>query len=60
MSYTTTLYILFAIILLVTIISTLFNFLGVNFAAYGNYLIWLIALVIFFYILPKRKNSVFI
>ena len=40
------------IIILISALQIIFKFLGISFAEYGTYLIWSIALVIFYYILP--------
>jgi hypothetical protein len=57
MSLLTILYTLIGIIVLTYVLSVLFNFLGIDFATYGNYLLWLIALIIFFMVLPRSKGS---
>jgi hypothetical protein len=57
MSLLSILYTLIGIIVLTYILSVLFNFLGIDFATYGNYLLWLIALIIFFVVLPRNKGS---
>jgi hypothetical protein len=58
-SFTKIIYILLGIIILTMLISLVFNFLGIEFATYGNYLLWLIALVIFYIVLPSNDNSIF-
>ena len=40
--------------------AAVFNFFGIGFATYGNYLFWLIALVIFSYVLNPKTPSLFI
>jgi len=57
MSLLTLLYTLIGIIVLTYVLSVLFNFLGIAFSTYGNYLLWLIALIIFFMVLPTSKGS---
>jgi hypothetical protein len=37
-------------------VTLIMNFLGVSFASYGFYLLWFIALITFFLILPKNKT----
>ena len=59
MSINTFLYILSSIIILVIVSSTIFNFIGVDFSAYGNYLMWIVALIIFYTVLPKSQSTVF-
>lgn len=41
------------------IMSTLFTFLDIGFNQYGVYLLWFVALAIFFFILPKSKANIF-
>jgi len=57
MSILTILYVLISIMVLTYILSVLFNFLGIDFATYSNYLLWVIALIIFFIVLPKSKGN---
>ena len=57
MSIMSVVYTLIGVIILTYILTVLFNFLGVDFAFYGNYLLWLIALIIFFMVLPASKTS---
>lgn len=57
MSLLSVLYTLIGIMVLTYILSVLFNFLGIDFSTYGNYLLWLIALIIFFMVLPATKGS---
>jgi hypothetical protein len=54
-----TLTIIFILILITTGITTLFGFLGLDFALYGNYLIWIWVLIVLYYTLPENK-SIFI
>lgn len=60
MSFKTNIYMIISIIILVNIVSLLFNFLGVNFSSYGNYLVWFIAVVVFYFILPKKTGLFFV
>jgi hypothetical protein len=53
------LYILLGLIIINMLISLIFNFLGIEFSSYGNYLLWIMALVIFYLVLPSGKDSVF-
>jgi len=59
MSIKTFLYILLSIIILVSVSATIFNFIGVDFSEYGNYLMWLIVLIIFYIVLPKSQSTAF-
>ncbi len=60
MSFMTNIYMIISIILLVNIVAVLFNFLGVSFSSYGNYLVWFIAVVVFYFILPKKSGLFFV
>lgn len=40
-------------------LSAIFNFLGVAFEDYGNWIIWMDCLVIFYIILPSKSVSIF-
>ena len=52
-------YTIIATILLTFVMTTAFSFFGIEFETYGNYLLWFIALAVFFSILPQKVNSVF-
>jgi len=52
-------YILLGVIFMNMFVSLVFNFLGIQFATYGNYLLWVIALVVFYVVLPSGKDSFF-
>lgn len=58
-SFSQIMYILLGLIVMIMLISLVFNFLGIEFASYGNYLLWLIALVVFYIVLPSNSSSVF-
>ena len=46
--------------LFIYVTSIAFSFFGIGFEVYGNYLLWIIALVIFWSILPSdMKGSIF-
>ncbi len=60
MSLKTNVYMGISVILLVNIVALLFNFLGVKFSSYGNYLVWFVALVIFYFVLPKKSGLFFV
>ena len=49
-----------AIVALWMVSTAIFNFFGISFATYGNYLFWLLALVIFSYVLDSQAPSLFI
>jgi len=48
--------ILLAIIGINFIVSAVMNFLGVGIQTYGSYLFWLIAVILFWGILPAQPN----
>lgn len=52
-------YTIISTLVFVLIITTLFSFFGVGFDMYGNYLLWIIALILFYTILPAKIKSVF-
>jgi hypothetical protein len=60
MNATQILYLLISFVLLIAVLTTIFNFFGIGFATYGNYLLWVIALTIFFLILPKKAGTLFL
>ena len=52
-------YTIFLTLLISFIITTAFSFFGIGIEVYGNYLLWFIALAIFFSILPGKVESIF-
>jgi len=52
-------YVLLGAIIMTMLLSLVFNFLGIEFASYGNYLLWFVALAIFYAILPSGNDSLF-
>ena len=54
-SLSTLLYSILGICIITAVLTTAFTFFGVGFEIYGNYLLWFIALAIFYFILPVRK-----
>lgn len=52
-------YTLITIILLSIIITVMFSFFGIGFDVYGNYLLWFIALGVFYSLLPSETGNVF-
>jgi hypothetical protein len=52
-------YILLGVIIMNMLIGLIFNFLGIEFATYGNYLLWIMALAIFYAVLPSSGDSLF-
>jgi hypothetical protein len=56
MNFKQTLTIIVGLILITTAITTMFGFLGINFAIYGNYLLWIWVLIILYFTLPENKS----
>lgn len=52
-------YTIISTLVFVLIVTTMFSFFGVGFDVYGNYLLWIIALILFYTILPTKIKSVF-
>lgn len=52
--------VLIAIIALVNITSIVMTFLGIGIESYASYLIWIIAILLFFAILPSEPTNYFI
>ena len=48
--------ILLSIIIINYIVTAIMNFLGVSIVSYMGYLIWFLALILFWAILPKQPN----
>jgi hypothetical protein len=57
MSLKEALIVIAALMLITSAITSIFYFFGVDFSVYGNYLLWIWMLVIFFLILPSQKIS---
>tara|TARA_B110000285_G_scaffold194534_1_gene224238 strand:+ start:140 stop:328 length:189 start_codon:yes stop_codon:yes gene_type:complete len=51
--------IIVAIIAIINITSLVMNFLGVGIESYASYLIWIVAIIIFFAILPRKPVNYF-
>ena len=51
--------IIIAIIAIVNITSLVMTFLGVGIESYGSYLIWIVAILLFFAILPGEPTNYF-
>jgi hypothetical protein len=59
MNTTQIIYLLIFFVLLIMVLTTIFNFFGIGISIYGNYLLWIIALAIFYFILPKTSGTLF-
>lgn len=53
-------YAIIAISLIATVGSAISRFLDIDFSSYGPYVLWFIALAIFFVILPSDRGSIFL
>lgn len=60
MTPTKILFTIIGIILFINIVTLFFNFFGIQISSYINYLIWFLALVLFYFILPKQKENIFV
>ena len=60
MNWKQTLMSILGILTLWMVSTAIFNFFGVSFEQYGNYLFWSIALVLFTYVLDRRGPSLFL
>jgi hypothetical protein len=59
MGLATIAYTIVSAVALTFILTTAFSFLGIGFEVYGNYLLWFIALALFFAVLPSRGGTLF-
>lgn len=46
--------------LLVYVSMGLFSFFDISFSVYGNYLLWMIAMVLFSIVLPEKVDNIFV
>ena len=60
MTPTKILFTIIGIILFINIITLFFNFFGIQISSYINFLMWFLALVLFYFILPKQKENIFV
>jgi len=51
---------LFGLIMFLYVTTTILSFFGLGISSYGAYLFWIIAVVIFFLILPGKGNPKFL
>ena len=58
-SLKTFLYSVVMIIFLIYVVTSGFNFLGIEFSSYGNYLLWFVCLILFYFILPTKAGTFF-
>lgn len=52
-------YSLISIILILTVGTAIGNFFGIDFNTFGPYLMWFIAIALFYGILPAQRGSIF-
>jgi hypothetical protein len=48
--------VLIAIVAIIQIVTMVMNFLGVDIQFYGSYLLWIIAIILLWSILPQSEN----
>lgn len=58
-SFKTTLYMAAMIIFIIYVVTSGFNFVGLDFSSYGNYLLWFVCLIIFYFMLPTKVGTFF-
>ncbi len=58
-SFKTFLYTVVMIFFLIYVITSGFNFVGIDFSSYGNYLLWFVCLIIFYFMLPTKVGTFF-
>ena len=59
MDFKRLLYSIIGIALFFMILTSIFSFFGIGFDVYGNYMLWIIAITIFYTILPQQGSSIF-
>ena len=58
-SLKTILYTVIIIMFLIYVVTSGFNFVGIEFESYGNYLLWFVCLIIFYFTLPTKVGTFF-
>ncbi len=58
-SFKTTLSMIVMILFLIYVVTSGFNFLGIDFSSYGNYLLWFVCLILFYFMLPTKVGTFF-
>ena len=59
MDFKRLLYSIIGIAIFFMIVSSIFTFFGIGFDVYGNYMLWLVAIIIFYTILPQEGSTIF-
>ncbi len=60
MTPTKILFTIIGIILFINIVRLFFNFFGIQISSYIIFFMWFLALVLFYFILPKQKENIFV
>lgn len=50
---------IFSVAFFIYMVNSIFKFLDISFASYGNYLLWMVALMLFYFLLPKKVGKMF-
>jgi hypothetical protein len=58
-SFKTFLYTVVIIFFLIYAVTSGFNFVGIDFSSYGNYLLWFVCLILFYFMLPTKVGTFF-
>ena len=58
-SFKTFLYTVVMIFFLIYAVTSGFNFVGIDFSSYGNYLLWFVCLILFYFMLPTKVGTFF-
>jgi hypothetical protein len=59
MDFKRLLYSIIGIAIFFMVVSSIFTFFGIGFDVYGNYMLWLVAIIIFYTILPQEGSTIF-
>ena len=59
MDFKRLLYSIIGIAIFFMVVSSIFTFFGIGFDIYGNYMLWLVAIIIFYTILPQEGSTIF-
>lgn len=59
MDFKRLLYSIIGIAIFFMLLTSIFSFFGIGFDVYGNYMLWIIAITIFYTILPQQGSSIF-
>ena len=59
MDFKRLLYSIIGIAIFFMVVSSIFTFFGIGFDIYGNYMLWLVAIIIFYTIVPQEGSTIF-